>query len=489
MKKKSVYLLGATPNYSICLALKYLEACIQADATLCSHYEAQSRTIYLNEWNISNFFLASNPSILTSDMVQDIVSKKPDIVGYSLYPWNVGLFNAVSKQVKVLLPEVVQVVGGPSVSGFGERILLDNAAIDFAFEGEAERSFSEFLLRRIDSQRFDHIPGLYRRENRAIAYTSPNHGHTILDDIPSPWPNYRREKNEYIYYEASRGCIWKCKYCAFSRNRRFQHYSMDRIRRDFDCIMQLSPQSIYFIDADICGNEAFAAELLEYLLDCTGETEFGFEFNALTAGPRVIDLLGELFRRKKLLELEIGVQTTTPRASRLVGRRLDLKMLTRNLEFLRKKAPLLPFKFNLIFGLPGEAEEQFYKGVDFLWRFQPCRIVAYPLCLLPGTRLYAEAAGLGILFDDHPPFQVLATEDLSLESMIRIRKFSTLLAVAFYKNHELLETVASSMKGSLSETILSFLDSRDIPACEYEKASRRLLQEITGFLTRRARQE
>lgn len=483
MNKNLVYLIGATPGYAVCLALKYLEACIQNDPALHENYSVYSRTVYLNEWNITNFFLGSNPSILDSDIVYDIVKKNPGIVGYSLYPWNIHLFDAISRQVKLLLPDVLQVVGGPTVSGFGKRILTENQSIDIAFEGEAEGTFSDFLMRRVKGDQTDDIPGIYTRKNSDIVYTGPNHGYSCLDDILSPWPSYEREKDEYIYYEASRGCLWKCKYCAFPRSRKFQHFSMDRIRHDLACIMKHAPRSIYFIDADICADEEFALELLKYLLEQTGETEFGFEFNANNAQPKVIALLGELFQRRKLVELEVGVQTTSQTASRLAGRRLNLETFTRNLELLREKAPKLPYKFNLIFGLPGETEEEFYRSVDFLWRFQPCRIVAYPLCVLPGTQLYSQAHELGICFDDHPPFPVLATREMPLESMLRIRKFSTLLAVAFFKNKELSEAMGSFREGSLSEAIVSFLETRAVSACDCEKINRTLIQDFTRFLT------
>jgi radical SAM superfamily enzyme YgiQ (UPF0313 family) len=483
MNKKTIYLAGVMPSPSICLALKYLESSILSNPTLRSSYSIHSRSIYLNEWSISNFFLASNPSILNSDVIQDIVSRNPAIIGYSLYPWNIDLFETISRQVKLFLPEAIQVAGGPSVSGFGERLLRQNPAMDFAFEGEAEGSFTEFLVRTLDERGYDDVPGLYMRRDGGVVFTGTNGGCPRLDDIPSPWPEYRREKREYIYYEASRGCQWRCKYCAFPRSRKFQHFSLDRIRHDLGCIMQMNPRSVYFIDSDICGNEEFALELLGYLLEETGETEFGFEFNANTASARVMELLGEMFLRKKLIELEVGVQTTSQKASRLAGRRLDLAAFAKNLDLIRRKAPLLPFKFNLIFGLPGETEEQFYRSVDFLWRFQPCRIVAYPLCVFPGTLLHKQAADLGIRFDDNPPFQVLATGDMPLDSMIRIRKFSALLAVAFYKNPELLDAVSSSVQGSLSEAILSFVDSTAFPTSDYERMIRALIREFTSFLT------
>ena len=50
------------------------------------------------------------------NIVSDLFQKKPDVVGFSCYIWNINETIAVIRMLKTVLPNVKIVLGGPEVS-------------------------------------------------------------------------------------------------------------------------------------------------------------------------------------------------------------------------------------------------------------------------------------------------------------------------------------------------------------------------------------
>ena len=481
---RTIYLLGAVPHPSTSLGLQYLRAAVEAAPDLRQAYRVRVRTVCLDEWNPLQTLIGADPSILESEILRDLVACEPSVIGYSLYPWSKNILVSIARQAKSFLPETVQVAGGCSVSGRGRALLEENRCLDAVLEGEAEETFPVFLRALRDRGPVDGIPGITFRKGGGLISASPNPGPRELDRVPSFWSSYEPRPGEAIYYEASRGCRWKCRYCDFRRRQGIRWFSLPRIREDFKRLARLAPRPIYFVDSDLCGDRRHGARILRFLLNETQGLSFGFEMNAINLSAEVIALVCELFARQKLFHLEIGVQTTSRRAGELAGRRWDPERFTANLMALRSGAPGIPFKFNLILGLPGDTEEEFLGSVDFLSRFRPCRILAYPLRVIPGTEVHRDAGRLGLIFDEESPYQVWATREISLDGMIRLRKFAALLALSSFGHPEGPSGVEVGEPPSVSSAILECMRSVTLPDGAYERMDGRLADVCRGFLRR-----
>ena len=73
-----------------------------------------------------------------------IIDEKPDLVGFSVYIWNINIVKEIikiikNKNVKILL-------GGPEVS-FNESDYILNNNVDFVINNEGEESFHLFCVR------------------------------------------------------------------------------------------------------------------------------------------------------------------------------------------------------------------------------------------------------------------------------------------------------------------------------------------------------
>ena len=59
-------------------------------------------------------------------ILQDIYKRKPDVIGFSCYIWNISYVKVILADIKKVLPDVKIWAGGPEVSYHGEAFLKEN---------------------------------------------------------------------------------------------------------------------------------------------------------------------------------------------------------------------------------------------------------------------------------------------------------------------------------------------------------------------------
>lgn len=68
-------------------------------------------------------------------ILQDLYGKKPDILGFSCYLWNIGIVEGLVKELKLLLPSLKVFLGGPEVS-FDPMDTLSRIPADYIVAGK-----------------------------------------------------------------------------------------------------------------------------------------------------------------------------------------------------------------------------------------------------------------------------------------------------------------------------------------------------------------
>ena len=81
----------------------------------------------------------------TMNIVSDLYQKKPDVVGFSLYIWNIEETIKVMRMLKKVKPDVKIVAGGPEVTYDYDYWLERVPEIDVIVIGEGERTFKHLL--------------------------------------------------------------------------------------------------------------------------------------------------------------------------------------------------------------------------------------------------------------------------------------------------------------------------------------------------------
>ena len=90
--------------------------------------------IVLAEYSINN---------RTEYILREIYLKKPDVICFSCYIWNISIILEVAEEFHKLCPKVPIWVGGPEVSYEVEAFLKEHPFITGVIIGEGEKTFSE----------------------------------------------------------------------------------------------------------------------------------------------------------------------------------------------------------------------------------------------------------------------------------------------------------------------------------------------------------
>ena len=140
-KKMNAVLVGiAGSNNAFSLSLYNLKAYALQNTQIKKHWHIQ-----VIQKPLINFGEKYNKKKL-SDLVNEIISKKPNLIGFSCYMWNIDSFLKIAEDIKKKLPTVKILLGGPEIATeYVKNSHFDKYEIDFCVSGEGELTFLELL--------------------------------------------------------------------------------------------------------------------------------------------------------------------------------------------------------------------------------------------------------------------------------------------------------------------------------------------------------
>jgi len=383
---------------------------------------------YANEFDVEIFEGTINENPF--NLALEIASKKPYIVAFSCYIWNIENTLKICGILKEINKDITIILGGPEVSYDPKNILQLNDYIDYIIFGEGEETFKE-LLEYVSGKGKDlkSIKGLAFRLGEEIIVNEERPLITNLDIIPFPYDLEIPLK--IVYYEASRGCPFSCKYCLSSTIKGVRFFSLERIKRDLKYLIDNDAKLVKFVDRTFNANKRMAIEIWEFLIQNSKGTKFHFEIAA--------DLLDEdcfeVLKRapKDLFQFEIGVQTTNETVLKNINRIMHFERVKNNVKRVMGMGNI-HCHLDLIVGLPGEDFSSFRRSFEDVMDIRPNVLQIGFLKVLKGSPISFEAEKYGIKYSPYPPYQVLKTKDLSFEEVVFLIKFEEVFET-FYNSH------------------------------------------------------
>ena len=343
------------------------------------------------------------------EILADIVSHRPRIVGIGVYIWNIRQVTELVADIKRVAPDTVVVLGGPEVSYDTESQPVAQLA-DHIITGEGDLAFPE-LCRTIL------INGPLQPP--IIHASAPQ-----FADIKLPYDLYNAEDiaNRVIYVEASRGCPFTCEFCLSALEIPVRQANVNEFLKAMQSLLDRGVRQFKFVDRTFNLNLRVSQQILRFFLDRWSDGLF-LHFEMIP--DRLPDPLRELITEFPAggLQFEIGVQTFNDQVGELINRRQDNTKLEDNFRFLRNNTGV-HIHADLIVGLPGEDINSFGQGFDRLLALQPQEIQVGMLKRLKGTPIIRHDEEFGMVYSSQPPFEILQTGCIDFSNMVHLRHFA-----------------------------------------------------------------
>ncbi|EGT3598956.1 DUF4080 domain-containing protein [Clostridium perfringens] len=356
------------------------------------------------------------------NILEGIIEEKPDVVAFSCYIWNMEFVNRLAELIKLVDPNIEILYGGPEVSYEGKEF-LENHPGEYVILGEGEKTFREFVLYKLGEGKIEDIKGLnYKRDGKV--FENPKRPEMDMNELVFPYTYEEDINNKIVYYEASRGCPFKCKYCLSSVMHGVRFLDVERVKKELKYFMERGLKLVKFVDRTFNCNREYTVELLKYLSEQDTETRFHFEVAADLLTKEQIEILNNA--PKGRFQLEVGVQTTNNEVLHNINRYITYENIKEKVLKVASGKNVMQH-LDLIAGLPGEDLESFKKSFNDVHAIRPDEIQLGFLKLLKGSSMREEAEKWGIVYSPYAPYEIIRSKDISYEELLLLKKVEAMV--------------------------------------------------------------
>lgn len=423
-------------------------------------------------------------------ILEDIYKRKPEVVGFSCYIWNIThVLNLVHDLHKVL-PDTDIWLGGPEVSFDAAKLLASETEVFGIMKGEGEETFAGLLecYRKLGvsyrTASKEQASRFWKMMKRLWGVTCKNVCGEILNCPVRPVMDMNKSpflysdlegfEHRIVYYESSRGCPFSCSYCLSSIDKSVRFRDVELVKRELDFFLKHKVPQVKFVDRTFNCNKIHAMSIWEHILaHDNGITNFHFEIAADLLDDAALELISRM--RPGLIQLEIGVQSTNPDTIREIRRVMNLQELTRVVSRIRE-GHCVHQHLDLIVGLPYEDFKSFQNSFNQVYAMKPEQLQLGFLKVLKGSYMEEKAEEYGLTYRSLPPYEVLSTRWLSFEEVLRLKAVEDMVEIyynsgQFTRTLELLETVVPDAY-ALFEALADYYEEKDRKGQNHSRLSR-----------------
>lgn len=365
--------------------------------------------------------------IIYRDLEREITQFKPHLLGIRSVSQNYQRakeYARIGKQAK--LPVII---GGIHITSLPKT--LDHA-MDVGVLGEGEATFWELIKTFLENGNFPprklaKIPGIIFWHNSKLKTSPAAAPITNLDDLPFPDRNLL-EIRPHTYMFTSRGCPFKCSFCASTRFwEKLRFFSAEYVAEEIEeLITKYKVRFISFYD------DLFIADLsrIEKLVGILGKRKLigKVKFSCSCRANLITEKSASLLKKMGVASVGMGLESGTNGVLKfLKGETASVDQNERAIKILHKYGICANASF--VIGSPRETRGQILKTLEFIRKNDLDFADTYLLTPFPGTPIwgYASKRGLasekmdwGLLnvnFSAQPKRAIILSELLSREEL------------------------------------------------------------------------
>lgn len=349
-------------------------------------------------------------------LVEAILARRPWLVGFTCYVWNVDRTLWIAQRLKEREAGVQIVLGGPEITADNTRA-LGHPAVDYAAIGEGEATFAALLCAlRSHAAPPAPIDGLWTRGGGPIRARAPL---PDLNDVASPYLEgvLEARDEQTVYLETARGCAFRCKFCYYPKGvAGLRFLSLDRLAAVLRYAAGRGVEEVVLLDPTLNHRRDFARFARVLAAGNPGQ-RFSYFGELRAEGIRSPE--ARRLADANFTEVEVGLQAVDARVQRLMGRTGNQAAFERGARALLDAG--IRVKVDLILGLPGDTTDSVRRSIDYLrGSGLYSSVQVFYLSVLPGTVFRRDAARLGLAFQSMPPYHVFRTPTLEPDALVAL---------------------------------------------------------------------
>lgn len=326
-------------------------------------------------------------------IVEYIRQHKPDIIGQTLYTFQLEQTMDIVKEVRTFLPEAKIVMGGAHPSVEGKGLIETYPELDAAVIGEGEHTMLELITAWSEDTSLSDIDGIVYRDGDTVHQTGKRKFINDLDELPMNdwtelpmneyWYNWTVKKN-YAAVTFSRGCPFSCIFCAKEVTGRKQRQRspgkvIEEVKTLYD---KYGVRNMLIADSIFNLDREWVREICQGMIDLKRPILWGSQIRADMVDPDTIDLM----KRSGCHKLFIGVESGDPDMLKAMRKGESLDDIREGIKIM-SSAGIHP-DLGFIIGLPGETPDSARRTIEFAREFPKCQSAFNLAMPYPGTAFY-----------------------------------------------------------------------------------------------------
>ena len=277
------------------------------------------------------------------------------VVGFSSMSNMLPYALEAARFLKAASPQTTIIFGGCGAQAAVKDLLEQFPFVDFAFQGEADFTFPEFLRRRAEPECWPRIGGLAYRTNGRLHINPPPQRISDLDVLPQPAYDF---VDVAVYHNnvgllTARGCPFSCTYCEGSALRRKPAcHSIDRVFAEIQFLQtRYSLSRIGLVDDTFTALRDRAARFCHHYL----AGGWDFRWGALARVDGMDEPLMRLLAQARCQSVYFGVESGSDKTLRAVRKGITRRQICEVVPRAKEHFPEVVASF--MWGFPFEEPE------------------------------------------------------------------------------------------------------------------------------------